>query len=98
MTNEQRIIVREYIDAAVKAAAEAYSVVAEASGDSEAAVFAARTAFRNNLPTLESGTAVMAYLAVVVRGMELELIDGYEGRNLMQVARLWLQADRLVSA
>lgn len=90
--------ISEVVHFAAKAAAEACREVFDATGNIRASEDAARMAFRNNLPTLESRASVQAYLATITRGMELHLISVSEGRQLIWAARIWMTAERKQAA
>jgi hypothetical protein len=86
--------ISEVVHFATKAAAEAYREVADAGGKAKDADYAARQAFRNNLPTLESRASVQAFLAAVVRGLELHLLSANESQQFVRAARLWVTASK----
>ncbi|MBN9617318.1 MAG: hypothetical protein BGO25_13270 [Acidobacteriales bacterium 59-55] len=84
--------IAEAVHLAVKAAAQACRCIVECGGDQRAANEAARVAYRMNMPILESRVSVQAYLATVVRGIELHLITIRESQQLVKAARLWITA------
>jgi hypothetical protein len=87
------LTIAEVVDFAAKAAREAYNTIKESGGEHEAAQEAARTAFKCCMPTLESRAAVQAYIATVVRGMELRLLTLRESQQYIKAARLWISAE-----
>ena len=83
--------IAEIVQLAEKAATQAYSEVKEELGEDAAAV-AAATAFRVNLPAMTSPAAVQAYLATLIRGIELGFLSHRETRLLVATARTWIAA------
>ena len=85
--------IAETVHFAAAAAAEAYRTIIDGKGDHTAADAAARTAFKCCMPVMESRHSVQAYLATIVRGMELHLITVRESQQFIKAARLWITAD-----
>jgi hypothetical protein len=89
-----RLAILEAIDFAVTAAAYAYGEVIIGSAREDAALCAARDAYRVNLPKLESRTATQAYISTVALGMEMGFISVSEGRQMIWTACLRLASDQ----
>jgi hypothetical protein len=85
--------IAETVHFAAAAAAEAYRTIINDKGSHIAADAAARTAFKCCMPILQSRHSVQAYLATIVRGMELHLITVRESQQFIKAARLWITAD-----
>ena len=90
--------ISEVVHFAAKAAATAYHDIIQMDGNHAAADAAARVAFKCCMPILDSRAAVQAYLATVVRGMELHLISTAESDQYIKAARVWVTADAKVVA
>lgn len=88
------LTIREVVYLAEKAAVEAYNAVKEGGGSDADAHAAAGDAFRDGFPTLSSRPAVLAYLALAVRGIEQRLVTHHEARLMVMTARTWLQASQ----
>ena len=86
--------IAESVHFAAKAAAQAYGCIISSGGSHAAADAAARTAFKCCMPVLESRHSVQAYLATIVRGMELHLITIRESQQFIKAARLWITAEQ----
>jgi hypothetical protein len=91
--NERTETTQEIVHFAAKAAATAYHDVIDSGATHAAADAAARVAFKCCMPTLESRSSVQAFIATVVRGMELHLITTRESQQYIKAARLWISAE-----
>jgi hypothetical protein len=85
--------IAETVHFAAAAAAEAYRVIINGDGNHAAADAAARTAFKCCMPIIDSRQSVQAYLATIVRGLELHLLTVRESQQYIKAARLWITAD-----
>jgi hypothetical protein len=91
---EGKLAILEAIEFAVTAAAYAYGEVIIGSAKEDAALRAARDAYRVNLPKLESRRAAQAYISTVALGMEMGFISVGEGRQMIWTACLRLASDQ----
>lgn len=88
------LTIREVVYLAEKAAVEAFNAVKEGGGSDDDAHEAAMIAYRDGFPTLSSRPAVLAYLALAVRGLERQLLGHSEARLMVMTARTWLAASQ----
>ncbi len=86
--------ISEAVHFAAKAAATAYhDIITINGGDHAAADAAARCAFKCCMPIIEDRESVQAFLATMVRGIELHLITAPEAQQFARAAYLWLRAE-----
>ena len=85
--------ISETVHFAAKAAATAYHDLIQLGANHTAADAAARVAFKCCMPILEDRESVQAFLATVVRGIELHLISARESQQFVKAARLWISAE-----
>jgi|GEM_PF-3236756 len=86
------LTIAEVVSFCERAATEAYNEVMEAGGVKDDAGAAAAAAYRVCLPALTNIGAVQAYLATLVRGIELGFLSNREARLMVATTRTWLAA------
>jgi small ligand-binding sensory domain FIST len=91
--NRAACTVEEAVNYAIDAAQEAYDAAIEAKSHEFGANEAAKAAYRNCMPMLETKATVKAFIACVAQGVHLEFIDAEEARLLLYGAQVWLQVD-----
>lgn len=92
--NGAALPIEEAVNFAVDAAQEAYDAVKRQRDSTEyEANKAAREAYRNCMPVLETAVSVKCFIASVAKGIALGFIDNEEGRLMMYGAQVWLQVE-----
>jgi hypothetical protein len=91
--NRAVFTIEEAVNFAIDAAQEAYDTVVKDEGSEFAANEAAKSAYRNCMPLLETKAAAKAFIATVAQGVHLEFFDPEEARLLLYGAQVWLQVE-----
>ena len=91
--NRAVLTIEEAVNFAIDAAQEAYDAAKESHGTEHGATMAAREAYRNCMPVLETAVSVKCFIASVAKGIALGFIDNEEGRLMMYGAQVWLQVE-----
>jgi hypothetical protein len=91
--NRAVFTIEEAVNFAIDAAQEAYDAVLKKGKSDHAANEAAKTAYRNCMPLLETKPAVKAFIACVAQGVHLDFINAEEAKLLLYGAQVWLQIE-----
>jgi|GEM_PF-6825268 len=91
--NRATLTVEEAINFALDGAAEAFAEVNRRTSDEAAAELAAREAFRNLMPLLESKHTAKCYIGCIAQGVNWGFFTTAEARVLMYGAQVWLQME-----
>jgi hypothetical protein len=86
--------IEEAVNFAIDAAQEAYNAAKEENPRYEhGAENAAKAAYRNCMPLLETKASVKAFIAAVAQGVHLSFIAPEEARLLLYGAQIWMQVE-----
>jgi hypothetical protein len=86
--------IEEAVNFAIDAAQEAYNAALEENPHYEhGAESAAKDAYRNCMPLLETKASVKAFIAAVAQGVHLGFIGPEEARLLLYGAQIWMQVE-----
>jgi len=91
--NRAVLTIEEAVNFAIDAAQEAYDEARKSGVYEHGANAAAREAYRNCMPVLETAVSVKCFIASVAKGIALGFIDNEEGRLMMYGAQVWLQVE-----
>src|ERR1700744_3847211 len=92
--NREVFTIEEAVNFAIDAAQEAYNAAKEENPQYEhGAESAAKAAYRNCMPLLETKASVKAFIAATAQGVHLGFIGPEEARLLLYGAQVWLQVE-----
>jgi hypothetical protein len=91
--NRAVFTIEEAVNFAIDAAQEAYDTAKENHATEHGATMAARDAYRNCMPMLETSASVKCFIASLAKGVALGFVDNDEARLMLYGAQVWLQVE-----
>jgi hypothetical protein len=92
--NRDVLTIEEAVNYAIGAAQEAYDEVKRQPNQTEyAATNAARLAYRNCMPLMETKASAKCFIAAVAQGVNLEFITAEEAKLMLYGVQIWMQVE-----
>jgi len=91
--NRAVLTIEEAVNFAIDAAQEAYDEAKKGQATEHGATMAAREAYRNCMPVLETAASVKCFIAALAKGVSLGFVDYDEARLMLYGAQVWLQVE-----
>jgi hypothetical protein len=91
--NRDALTIEEAVNFAIDAAQEAYDAVKSNSGNEYKAHNAARLAYRNCMPLMETKASAKSFIATVAQGVNLEFISAEEAKLMLYGVQIWMQVE-----